>query len=315
MGKVVLLTGGAGFIGSHIAEEYCKKGYEVVIVDNLSSGNLNNLENIINKDNVHFHNVDITDFPKLEEVFQKYKPNVINHHAAQKSVSASVENPLYDAKINVIGLINILVLLKIYKVKNFIYVSSGGALSKEIIGDEKSSEIDLPQLESPYAINKYLGEQYLKLYSKLYGFGFTILRYANVYGPRQIADGECGVIPIFINNILKNKDSILMTYDDMPRGCTRDYVYVKDIVQANMIASEKITNEIINIGSGCEVAILDIYDEITRVFNSTQKIFKKGPRLGDVKRSILDNNKAKKILNWQPRTTLIEGLNLLKEVH
>jgi UDP-glucose 4-epimerase len=313
MGNVVLLTGGAGFIGSSIAEEYCNKGYEVVIVDNLSSGNLNNLENIINKKNVHFHNVDITDFLKLKEVFEKYKPNLINHHAAQKSVPASIEDPLYDVNVNIIGFINILVLVKTYKIENFIYVSSGGALSKEIKDNEKSIEIDFPQLESPYAINKYLGEQYLKLFSKLYGFGYTILRYANVYGPRQIADGECGVIPIFINNILENKNSILMTYDDMPRGCTRDYVFVKDIAEVNLMVSEKITNEVINIGSGNEIGILDIYEEIAKVFNSSLGIIKQGPRIGDIKRSVLDNYKAKEILGWQPRTSLIDGLKLLNE--
>lgn len=313
MKETVLLTGGAGFIASHIAEQYAEKDYDVVIIDNLSSGKLSNLKKIINKDNVYFQQVDIRNFDEMKKVFEKYKPDIINHHAAQKSVPDSIINPLYDLDINLKGLINLIELAKKFKVKNFISVSSGGALSKEIVDDEKSNETDIPQLKSPYAITKFAGENYLKLYSELYDFSYTILRYANVYGPRQIADGECGVVPIFINNILANKESILMTYDDMPRGCTRDYVYVKDIVKANMLVTENKINGVLNIASGIEIGMLDIYEEIIKVFNSNLPIIKKGPRAGDIKRSVLDNSKAKNLLNWSPKVTLHNGLVLLKE--
>lgn len=189
MVKTVLLTGGAGFIGSHIAEDYVKSGYKVVIVDNLSSGKIENIKELVNTGAVSFYNIDIRNSKELQEVFEKHKPDIINHHAAQKSVPYSVENPIVDIEINGIGLLNLLMLTKKYPIQNFIYISSGGALSKKIEGDEKSKETDKPQLVSPYAITKFAGENYVKLYAELNNFNYTILRYANVYGPRQIADG------------------------------------------------------------------------------------------------------------------------------
>lgn len=310
--KVVLLTGGAGFIGSHVAEGYQKLKYDVVIVDNLSSGCLKNLDGIIDAENVYFCNVDIRDYNRLEEVFEKYKPNIINHHAAQKSVPYSVINPEYDVSINLCGFMNLIKLANKFRIKHFISVSSGGALSKVIVGNEKSREDDFPQLVSPYAINKFSSEKYLELYAKEYDFDFSILRYANVYGPRQIADGECGVIPIFVENILNDRDSMLMTYSDMPRGCTRDYVYVGDVVKANLLITNQPINTVVNIGSGKEIAILDIYDEIKTVYNKDLPIHIKEHRPGDVRRSVLDCDKAKQLLGWQCETTLKEGLSNLK---
>ena len=187
----------------------------------------------------------------------------------------------------------------------------GGALSKDITGCEKSRECDTPQLKSPYGITKFAGENYLKLYSELFNFEYTILRYANIYGPRQSADGECGVIPIFVNNILSNKRSVLMTYDDMPNGCTRDYVFIDDIVDINMRTTERCVNDVINIGSGQEVFILDIYKLIEKVFGTEIGIDIKGQRKGDVKRSVLDSTYAKEKTGWQPTISLEEGLKKL----
>ncbi len=311
MDKTVLITGGAGFIGSHLVENYYKSGYTVVIVDDLSSGNKKNIEHLIDNKKVYFYKQDISDYEGLKKVFELHKPAIINHHAAQKSVPASVEDPIKDLDINLKALLIILDLIKIYKIENFIYISSGGALSKEIIGEDKSRETDFPQLKSPYAINKFAGENYIKVYSEIYGFGYTILRYSNVYGPRQVAAGECGVIPIFVNNILNQKESVLMTYDDMPRGCTRDYIYVQDVVDINLIVSKTITNEILNIGNGKEIPILDIYNEVKSVFNSSLDITIKGPRIGDVKRSVLDISKVKSLLGWEPKISLRKGLELL----
>jgi len=313
MKETILVTGGAGFIGSHICERYVKEGHNVVIVDNLSSGRHENIERLLKKEGVYFYQLDILDKKKLEEVFQKHRPTVINHHAAQKSVPDSVENPTNDLKINLMGLINLITLAQQFPIQNFIYVSSGGALSKEIIGNEKSEETDIPQLISPYAITKFAGEQYIKIYSELYKFNFSILRYANVYGPRQIGDGECGVIPIFVDNILNQKYSILMTYPDMPRGCTRDYVYISDIVEANVLCLERKVNDIINIASGNEIGILDIYYTIREAFNSNLPIHVRGPRLGDVKRSVLNYKKAKELIGWEPRIDLKEGARSLKD--
>lgn len=311
--KRVLITGGAGFIGSHVSEAFHSEGYNVAIVDNLSSGVIDNISSLKDKENFRFFQVDIQEFAELEKVFAEVKPDVVCHHAAQKSVPYSIVNPLYDAQENIIGLLNILSLVGKYKVRNILYVSSGGALSKPIADDEKSRESDFPQLESPYAITKFAGENYVKVYSNEYGYSFSILRYANVYGPRQIADGECGVIPIFVNNILKNQPSVLMTYSDMPRGCTRDYVYISDIVSANLLLAEKPVNCVVNIGSGKEETILDIYESVQKVFGSELPISISGPRAGDVKRSVLDSSLINDLTGWAPKVDLFTGLSLLKK--
>lgn len=313
MTKTVLVTGGAGFIGSHICEMYLKEGYETICIDNLVSGKRENISILEENSHFTFYKVDIRNYDELEEIFKKHQPEIINHHAAQKSVAYSVENPMYDLENNLFGLVNLLNLVNKYPIKNFIYVSSGGALSKEILGNEKSTEIDTPQLVSPYAITKFAGEKYLSIYSKEYNFNYTVLRYANVFGPRQIPDGECGVIPIFINNVLDDKGSILMTYPDMPRGCTRDYVYISDVVEANKLCSEKPVNTVINIGSGIEFEILGIYEDILEVFSKDLPIKITGPRSGDVKRSVLDCTLAKEKLGWEPQYTLKEGLKKLKD--
>lgn len=312
MNNTILLTGGAGFIGSHIAEAYLSLGYKVIIVDDLSSGDKKNINQIIDNENLFFYEVSITDKDALKTIFQKHNPQIINHHAAQKSVPFSVENPLIDLKTNLQGLLTILEVIKEFSIEHFIYISSGGALSKEIVDREKSLESDCPSQESPYAINKYTGEKYVELYSKLLNYNYTILRYSNVYGPRQIADGECGVIPIFVNNILNNRESTLMTYKDMPNGCTRDYVYIDDVVKANILATNHRINDVVNISSGIEEPILAIYNTICDVFDKQIPIKIVGPRIGDIRRSVLSNKKAKKLLSWDYKVGLNEGLNKLK---
>lgn len=312
MTNCILLTGGAGFIGSHIAKAYLSLGFKVIIIDDLSSGQKKNIEHIIDDNNLYFYKIDINNKNALKCIFKEHKPQIINHHAAQKSVPFSVENPLNDLQTNLNGLLTLLEVVKEYPIEHFIYISSGGALSKEIIGEEKSLESDMPSQESPYAINKYTGEKYIELYSKLLDYKYTILRYSNVYVPRQIADGECGVIPIFVNNILNNRESVLMTYDDMPNGCTRDYVYIDDVVNANVLALSHRINDVVNISSGKEESILSIYNTICDVFNKQVPINIKGPRLGDVKRSVLSNEKAKALLLWEYKVDLCEGLHKLK---
>ena len=309
--QTVLVTGGAGFIGSHLVEEYLKRGYKVVVVDNLSTGKMENLNNVMENELFFFYEANICNIDELEQIMDKHRPNIINHHAAQKSIPYSVEDPVFDIKTNGIGLLNLIMLSNKFSVEKIIYASSGGALSKDITGCEKSRECDTPQLKSPYGITKFAGENYLKLYSELFNFEYTILRYANIYGPRQSADGECGVIPIFVNNILSNKRSVLMTYDDMPNGYTRDYVFIDDIVDINMRTTERCVNDVINIGSGQEVFILDIYKLIEKVFGTEIGIDIKGPRKGDVKRSVLDSTYAKEKTGWQPTISLEEGLKKL----
>ncbi len=304
----VLLTGGAGFIGSHLTKRYVDEGYDTIVVDNLSSGKYNNIKEFESRPNFHFEKLDITDKEALRKVFEKYHPTIINHHAAQKSVPNSIKRPLYDLQINGVGLLNVLTLVEEYPIDKFIFVSSGGALSKEINAGEKSRETDMPQFMSSYAITKFSGENYVKLYAKRYGFSYTILRYANVYGTNQTMDGECGVVPIFVNNILQNKSSILMTYDDMPRGCTRDYVNAEDLGDINMLVTEKSANRVLNIGSGKEISILDIYDIIQKVFGTNLSIDIIGPREGDVKRSVLDISLVQELYNWSPKVEFEEGI-------
>ncbi|MBA3926033.1 SDR family NAD(P)-dependent oxidoreductase [Listeria rustica] len=309
----VLVTGGAGFIGSHICEMYVEEGYEVLCVDNLSSGKVDNICHLLASESFTFVEADIKDKTKMMAIFDSFRPQIINHHAAQKSVVSSIEDPVYDLDINLGGLLVLLQCTQKFPIEKFIYVSSGGALSKVIEGTEKSKESDTPQLLSPYAITKYAGEKYLDIYASTYHFEYTVLRYANIYGPRQIPDGECGVVPIFVNNILANKPSVLMTYPDMPNGCTRDYVYVGDVVEANRLVSEKAVNTVLNIGTGDEIAILDIYNTILDVFEEDVAITMEGPRAGDVKRSVLASDRAKELTGWTNKVSLKEGLIALKQ--
>lgn len=311
--NTILITGGAGFIGSHITEAYLQRGWKVVVVDDFSSGTWENLETVKNHPQLVVHELDIRDKEGLDAVFEQHRPDVVNHHAAQKSVAYSVEDPLLDLDINGRGFLHVLLCTAKYGVKNMVYVSSGGALSKDIIGEERSSETDWPQLISPYAIHKFAGEKHLALYAQLYDFEYSILRYANVFGPRQIPDGECGVIPIFVNNLLADKESVLMTYDDMPNGCSRDYVYIDDVVSVNLLVGDKPVNTELNIGTGKEVYILDIYREIENVFDKQVPIRVAGPREGDIRRSVLNADRAKELLGWEPKVDLHGGLVRLRD--
>ncbi|MBC1605354.1 SDR family NAD(P)-dependent oxidoreductase [Listeria rocourtiae] len=311
MKKSVLVTGGAGFIGSHICKMYLSEGYQTICVDNLVSGSEANIVELRNDPAFHFYRVDIGDVEEMEELFKQFRPQIVNHHAAQKSVPYSLENPMYDLDTNLGGLLQVLSLVQKYPIETLLFSSSGGALSKKLEGIEKSTEEDVPQLISPYALTKFAGEQYIKMYSEEYNFNFTVLRYANVFGPKQVPDGESGVIPIFLKNLEEGNVSTLMTYQDMPRGCTRDYVYVEDVVEANRLATNTPLNKVVNIGSGTATAILDIYEQVLKAFSKSEPIHIVGPRPGDIKRSVLDTTIAKKELGWIPKFTLQQGLSEL----
>ncbi len=239
----VLLTGGAGFIGSHVADSYLHSGFEVVIIDNLSSGNLQNLPQ-----GAKFYLLDICS-AELEKVFTVEKPDIVNHHAAQISVTISARNPILDARINSRGLLNVLESSVRHRVKKFIFISSGGAIYGET--EVMPTPEDYPPRPlSPYGIHKHLGESYLRFYTHQYGLDYLVLRYANVYGPRQNPLGEAGVAAIFINDLISGKTPTIYAYPEHWDGMTRDYVYVEDIARANLSASESGTGEIMNIGTG-----------------------------------------------------------------
>lgn len=311
--NTIIVTGGAGFIGSHLTEAYLREGWQVVVVDDFSCGTEKNLAAVWDSPRLHVERVDIRDGSSLRAVFQKYRPIAVNHHAAQKSVADSVVHPLLDQDINGKGFLQVLTAAMEVGVKQIVYASSGGALSKIIEGDELSREDDPPQLISPYAVHKFAGEQYLSMYAQEGGYQYTVLRYANVYGPRQVADGECGVVPIFVDNILASRPSVLMTYPDMPRGCSRDYVYVADVVRANLMATSRPLNTVVNIGSGKETYILDIYEMLATLFDSEQPIHIVGPRAGDIRRSVLCADRARKQLGWSPEVDWQTGLQALKD--
>lgn len=303
----ILVTGGAGFIGSNVVDAYIKEGHEVVVVDNLSSGSLDNVN-----PKAKFYLMDIRS-RELAKLFEIERPDVVNHHAAQKSVPKSVKDPIYDAEINVIGLLNVLEQCAAHHTKRVIAISSGAlAGDADRIPTDETYE---PKMVSPYAITKHIMEKYLHFYSVTYGLKYVVFRYANVYGPRQAAEGECGVIPIFLNNILADKPSTLMTYSDMPKGTTRDYVYVGDVCRANILGLTKGDNEIFCIGRGEELFIEDIYNTMCRVIGKDIPLNRAGERIGDVRRNALDYSKAKRLLGWEPKVPLEEGISLTTEYY
>ena len=303
----VLVTGGAGFIGSFVAEYYLKEGYEVIVVDNFSTGKRENLDS--DNPSLTIYNADIKEIA-ISEIIAKHKPQIINHHAAQKSVPSSIEDPINDASENIIGLLNILCACKNNPIKTFLYASSGGALSNS---ENAITESDKPGFFSSYAITKYAGENYVKLYSQLYNYNYVVFRYGNVYGPRQVKDGESGVVPIFVENTLCGRKSQLFTYPNMPKGCVRDYIYVEDVAQVNMLATKNPINDTINISSGKGLYIKDIYESIQKTFGADIPLEIKGPRQNDIKYSVLDNTKAKELLKWDIKTDLEQGLREIKK--
>lgn len=297
----VMVIGGAGFIGSNIVDLYVEAGHDVVVVDNFSSGQHTNVHPSARQYNVDIRSAD------LERVFELEQPEVVNHQAAQKSVPMSVEDPVLDADINIIGLLRVLQLCVRYHVRKVIFSSSGGALAGD--ADQiPTSESYEPVMISPYAIAKYASEKYLYYYSVIHGLKYTVLRYANVYGPRQIADGECGVVPIFLNHLLRDQPSTLFAYADMPKGTTRDYVYVGDVARANLLALTQGDNLVLNIGSGEEMYIEDIYSVIEDIVDKHIPLIHASERVGDVRRSALDGTRARQALGWTPQVSFDEGL-------
>ena len=294
----VLVTGGAGFIGSNVVDLLIEKKYDVLVVDNLSTGKKANLN-----PKVTFSKTDIRD-KNLEEVFKKEKPDFIVHHAAQIDVRKSITDPVFDSTINIMGSINLLECTRRHSVKKFLYASSGGA----VYGEPEYSPVDerhpIKPL-CPYGASKYSVEKYVELYGINYGFDYSILRYANVYGPRQDPLGEAGVVAIFTGKILRNEKPTI--FGDGKQ--TRDFVYVKDVATANLLALEKKSNaKVFNIGSGVETSVNDIMRELKELTKS--KITPAyGPAVnGEVRSISLDVRLAEKELSWKPKVNVRQGL-------
>ena len=293
----ILVTGGGGFIASHIVDAYLEEGYKVLVVDDLSTGNKKN----INK-NAYFEKVSILNKDALEGIFLSFKPDIVNHHAAQVNLRYSFEDPVFDAEINIIGGINLLQLSLKYGVKKFIFASSGGA----IYGESEKRPINedyAPHPFSPYGVSKLSLEEYIRVFSTLNSMKYTILRYANVYGPRQDPLGEAGVISIFINNIINNKPCIVFGDGEQ----TRDYVYIKDVVSFNLQVLDSATG-IYNVGTGIEYSINDLIKYLKKITGENFKVIYGEPIPGEIRYISLDSSKAKEELNWEPQFTFKEGL-------
>jgi len=298
----ILVTGGAGFIGSNVADAYLQAGHEVVIVDNLVTGNRRNIN-----PKAIFYEMDICD-ESLSEVFAKEKPDMVNHHSAQISVPLSIENPLLDVINNVYSWVNVLQNCVRTGVKKVIYISSGGAIYGEA-EEYPTSEKYNPKPLSIYAINKRVGEDYLYFYRHQYGLNYTVLRYANVYGPRQISQGEAGVVSLFTEKLLKGEIPTVYRYDNEPDGMIRDYVYVGDVVQANLLALERGEGEVFNIGTSIPTTTKDLYYAIAKQLGINREPYYGPARKGDLHRSLLSCEKAKRVLGWKPETGLSEGIS------
>ncbi|MDG5786693.1 SDR family NAD(P)-dependent oxidoreductase [Evansella sp. AB-P1] len=300
----ILVTGGAGFIGSHVVDRLIKKGKKVIVVDNLSSGNE---ENINNSNNVRFFQIDITDSENLKALFVQHKDiEGVIHLAAQSKVTPSVENPLEDATININGTINLLDLSNKHGVKNFVYASSAAVYghTETLPIQEETPASPL----SPYGVSKYAGEEYVKAYGRLYGMNVSALRFANVYGPRQTASTEAGVITIFIEQLLRKEQPVI--YGDGEQ--TRDFIYVDDVVSAVISClindGPSTHNPAFNVSTGEETSINQLLTVLCDVFNIDFNPNYEAERPGDIKYSYLSNEKLTSKYQWSPKTQLGEGL-------
>ena len=293
----VLVTGGAGFIGSHIVDKLIARGDEIIIVDNLSTGKSEN----INKE-AKFYNVDISS-DELGEVFKKEHPEYVIHLGAQVDVNKSIKDPLYDAQINIIGSLNILENCKRYGIKKIVYSNSGGAGSGEpqYLPVDENHPID-PL--APYGVSKHTVEHYLSVYHKIHGLAYVSLRYANVYGPRQDPFGEGGVVAIFCYNLMHNKPSKIFGTGEQ----TRDFVYVGDVADANIAALDYDKSDCFNVSTNVEITINDLYNEIKNIAEASVDPLYVDARKGDIFRSVLSCDKIKKFLKWNPQVTLNAGL-------
>lgn len=293
----VLVTGGAGFIGSHLVDRLIQEGHQVVVVDNLSTGKKKNLH----KD-AKFYKMDILS-DRLERVFQKEKPEVVSHHAAQMDVRRSVADPTFDAQSNIIGLLNLLECAVKNGTRRVVFASSGGA----IYGEQQlfpASEQHPTRPLSPYGVSKLASEHYLYYYQSVCGLEYTALRYSNVYGPRQDPFGEAGVVAIFTQKLLKGEQPII-NGNGMQ---TRDYVFVEDVIEANMAVIHGQINDTFNVGTGKETSVNQLFRYLLDITAAKVKEIHGPEKKGEQVRSSLDYQKIHKTLEWEPRVPLQEGL-------
>jgi len=293
----ILVTGGAGFIGSHVCDVFVANGHEVIALDNLSSGKRENLD-----PKVRLVELDIRS-PEAAQLIESEKPGVICHLAAQMDVRRSVEDPRFDAESNILGMLNLLEAARKSGVRKFIFSSTGGA----IYGEQDvfpAPETHPTRPVSPYGVSKASGELYLGYYKAQYGLDYVALRYANVYGPRQNPHGEAGVVAIFSQRLVSGKSCTI--YGD--GGQTRDFVYGPDVARANLLAFEKDYVGAVNIGTGIETDISQLYTYLAEAAGSSQKAEHAPGKPGEQRRSCVDNRLARNVLGWEPKVDIRTGL-------
>jgi len=296
----ILVTGGAGFIGSHIVDQCVALGHEVAIVDNLWEEGGGKKENLNSK--ATFYRADITDEATLQKIFDEVRPEIVSHQAAQHSVAISTKNPQLDARVNVLGLLNVLTNCTRIGTRKIIFASSGatyGTPARLPIDEE------VPQRpESPYGITKMVTEHYLRYWQEANGLTYTALRYGNVYGPRQDPNGEAGVIAIFAKRFL-NHDGVRIDWDGEQQ---KDYVFVEDVARANVLAIDHGDNDIFCIGTGRGASVNELYHTLEKITGYTPEIVRAPKRPGDIYLAYFDCSKAERVLGWKPQVTLEEGM-------
>lgn len=295
----ILVTGGAGFIGSHVVDGFVAAGHQVAVIDNLVTGDRRNLDV-----SVPLHQLDIRD-EALERIFQEFQPEIVNHHAAQANVPASVQDPVYDASVNVLGGLNLLRLAARHGVRKFVYISSGGAM----YGEPDPGSIPVTEAApvrplSPYGASKQALEAWLGVYQRTFGLDYTVLRYANIYGPRQGIREEGAVVAVFATRMAAGEPTTI----DGTGEQTRDFVYVGDCVTANVAALERGSGRALNLGTGQETSVRRIFDVMADVANYQQQPNFGPARAGDVGRIALDPSLARETLGWEARMPLRDGL-------
>ena len=294
----VLVTGGVGFIGSHIVDALIEQGHQVAVVDNLATGFLENVN-----PGAKFYRMSICG-TELTNVFEQERPEIINHQAAQMVIARSVTDPVFDAEENILGSLNVILNCVRFGVKRIIYASSGGA----VYGEPQYLPVDEQHPINPisqYGISKHTVEHYLHLYGLQHGLKYVVLRYSNVYGPRQSPGGEAGVVAIFANQMLREEQPTIYG----PGDKTRDYIHVSDVVAANLLAMERGKNEIYNIGTGVETSDQKTFDTLAEMLGYSGNPLYAPVRTGEIYHICLDATKAQKELGWKPRLSFEEGLS------
>jgi UDP-glucose 4-epimerase len=300
----IIVTGGAGFIGSHLVDAFAEAGHELLVIDSLWEHGGGRRANV--RSGISLVHMDIRD-EAVGRVFAEFKPEIVSHHAAQHSVAISARDPIYDAQVNVVGLLNVLEHATRSGTRKVIYASSGATFGTP----ERLPITDAtPQRpSSPYGITKMVGEHYLRFYNESKDLDFTALRYGNVYGPRQDPNGEAGVISIFIGKFLA-RQPVRIDWDGEQ---TRDYVFVEDVARANLAALERGSGQAYVIGTGVKTSVNDIYNTLAAISGFEPSIERAPMRAGDARDAQFDASRARAELGWAPATTLADGIRATYE--